>query len=83
MTPFEPGALLHGLLAAIQDPAPQAGFSAADPVARPEMVQRGMRFLMGAYSIVWLILAAYLLTVSIRLRRLGHQVKRLRERLGN
>jgi len=78
----EPGALLSGLLAAIQEAAPQATFTAADAAARPEVVQRGFRFLTAAYSVVWVILAVYLLTLSIRQRRLAQQIRRLRERLG-
>jgi CcmD family protein len=81
MSPFEPGGLFQGLFAAIQESTPPTVFSAAEAAARPEVVQRGMRFLMSAYSVVWLVLAAYLLTISIRLRRLGEQVRRLRERL--
>ena len=78
---LEPAGLLRGFFAAIQEATPPSAFSAAEAAARPEVVQRGMRFLMSAYSVVWLVLAAYLLTLSIRLRRLGDQVRRLRERL--
>ena len=82
MSWLEPGTFLAGLFAAIQETAPQTAFSAAEAAARPEVVQRGMRFLTGAYSVVWVILAAYLLSLSIRQRRLAQQLRRLRERLG-
>ena len=77
-----PGALLASLLAVVQEPAASTAFSAAEAAARPEVVQRGLRFLTGAYSVVWVILAAYLLSLSIRQRRLAQQLRRLRERLG-
>jgi CcmD family protein len=54
--------------------------AAADPVAVSE---RGLRFLMGGYIAVWVILAAYILSLSVRLRRLARQVRRLKERLGS
>ena len=82
MSWLEPGAILAGLLAAIQESAPQAAFTAAEAAARPEVVQRGFRFLTAAYSVVWVILAVYLLTLSIRQRRLALQIRRLRDRLG-
>jgi CcmD family protein len=86
MTWPEPAALLAFLQAAVQaavqEGTPPTAFSAAEAAARPEVVQRGMRFLTGAYSVVWVILAAYLLSLSIRQRRLARQLRRLRERLG-
>ena len=83
MIPFlEAGAVLHHLVSGIQEAGPATVFTAAEAAARPEVVQRGLRFLMGAYSIVWLILAAYLLSLSVRLRRVLQQLRRVRERLG-
>jgi len=56
---------------------------AADTVAsQPEFAARGFRFLVGAYSVIWLILAGYILTLSVRLRRLSQQVHRLKGRNG-
>lgn len=78
----EPSALVTAVLAAIQDAAPPTTFTAAEAAARPEVVQRGMRFLTVAYNVVWVILAAYLLSLSIRQRRLAQQIRRIRERLG-
>jgi CcmD family protein len=82
MTAFEPGTLLNGLLTAIQDNPVAAGVSAAEAAVRPDAVGRGLRFLAGAYGVVWTILGAYLVILSFRLRRLARQVRRLRERLG-
>jgi CcmD family protein len=71
--------LALSVVAALQDAA-----VAADTVAaRPQVAARGFRFLIGAYSVVWIILAAYLLTLSERLRRLSKQVHRLKERAGS
>jgi len=61
---------------------PVTGFSAENLAARPEIVERGLRFLNLAYTAVWVVLAVYLLTLSMRLRRLSTQVRRLRERAG-
>ena len=63
-----------------QDPA--AGFVAENVAARPEVVERGLRFLNLAYTAVWVVLAVYLLSLSLRLRRLSSQVRRLKERAG-
>lgn len=82
MTTFEPGTLLAGLLAAIQDSPAAAGVTAAGAAVRPDAVERGLRFLAAAYSVVWIILGAYLVILSYRLRRVARQVRRLRERLG-
>lgn len=65
-----------------QDAEPITRFTAETAAARPEVVARGFRFLIGAYTAVWTILAIYLLSISIRLRRLSQQVRRLKERLG-
>lgn len=78
----DPGAVLAVLLAATQEATPATAFTAAEAAARPEVVQRGLRFLTAAYSVVWVILAAYLLSLSIRQRRLARQLRRMRERLG-
>jgi CcmD family protein len=61
---------------------PSTGFSAAEAAARPEVVERGLRFLNLAYTAVWIVLAAYLFSLSVRLRRISLQVKRLKEKLG-
>jgi CcmD family protein len=67
---------------AVQTAAPQ-GASMANAVADPAAItEPGLRFLMGGYTVVWVILAAYILTLSVRLRRLTRQVRRLKERLG-
>ncbi len=76
------GALVTTLVALAQDAGSAAGFTAETVAARPEVAARGFRFLIGAYTAVWVILAAYLLTLSVRLRRLSQQVRRLKERLG-
>jgi CcmD family protein len=61
---------------------PVTGFTAENVAARPEIVERGLRFLNYAYTAVWVILSVYVLTLSIRLRRLSLQVRRLKERAG-
>ena len=75
---IEPVASVFALL--VQDPA--TGFTAENVAARPEVVERGLRFLNLAYSAVWVVLAVYLLSLSIRLRRLSRQIARLKERAG-
>ncbi len=75
---IEPVASVFALL--VQDPA--TGFTAENVAARPEVVERGLRFLNLAYTAVWVVLAVYLLSLSIRLRRLSRQIARLKERAG-
>ena len=59
---------------------PVTGFTAENVATRPEIVERGLRFLNYAYTAVWIVLAVYLLSLSVRLRRLVAQVRRLKER---
>jgi CcmD family protein len=61
---------------------PVTGFTAENVAGRPEIVERGLRFLNFAYTAVWVILSIYMLSLSIRLRRLSLQVRRLKERAG-
>jgi len=86
MTAFEPGTflagLLSGFLAAIQDSPAVAPIAAGASAVRPDAVERGLRFLATAYSVVWTILGTYLVILSFRLRRVSRQVRRIRERLG-
>ena len=82
MTLFEAAAGLLSLGAAIQAAAPEAPFVAGEAAARPDQVIRGLRFLTAAYTAVWVILAAYLVLLSVRQRRLERQLDRLRRRLG-
>ena len=71
-----------GLAALSQESAPASAFTAETVATRPEVVARGLHFLIGAYSVVWIILAVYLLTLSARLRRLSQQVRHLKEKSG-
>ena len=80
MTPFEPGSFLPVLLAGIQDAAAPA-MSAVDAAGRSEVLERGLHFLNAAYTAVWIILAGYLVLLSLRQRRLERQIRLLRERL--
>ena len=82
MTLFEAAAGLLNLGAAIQAAAPDVPFVAGEAAARPDQVIRGLRFLTAAYTAVWVILAAYLVLLSLRQRRLERQLDRLRRRLG-
>ena len=82
MSGFDPITFLGGLWAGIQDASPGIAMTAAEAVARPEAVQRGLRFLMAAYTVIWIVLALYLLSLSVRQRRLTQQLRRLRERVG-
>lgn len=69
-------------LVALAAQEPAARFVAENVAARPEVVERGLRFLNLAYTAVWVVLAVYLLSLSLRLRRLSAQVRRLKERAG-
>jgi len=80
MNAHDPNPLL-ALLAALQD-APLTRFATETAAADPGANARRFRFLIGAYVAVWTILAAYLFTLSVRLRRLSKQVRRLKERAG-
>jgi CcmD family protein len=75
---MEPLASAFALL--LQEPA--TGFTAETVAARPEVVERGLQFLNYAYTAVWVVLAVYLFSLSIRLRRLSRQIARLKERAG-
>jgi CcmD family protein len=55
---------------------------AATAALEPAQVERGFRFLTAAYTVVWVILAVYIMSLSVRLRRLSQQVRRLKERFG-
>lgn len=76
MVAVEPVSIGSMIAALIQDSG-----SAAAAAGQPVDVARGFRFLIGAYTVVWLILAAYMMTLSARLRRLSRQVRRLKERV--
>jgi CcmD family protein len=78
----DPPVLASALTTVAQEASRVTGFAAETAAARPEVVARGFRFLIGAYTAVWVILAAYLLSLSVRLRRLSAQVRRLKERAG-
>lgn len=82
MTLFEAAALFGHGLAAIQAAAPDAAAVVGEAASRPDQVARGLRFLNAAYVAVWVILAAYLVLISLRQRRLERQMQRLRQRLG-
>ncbi|HEV8200841.1 MAG TPA: CcmD family protein [Candidatus Polarisedimenticolia bacterium] len=82
MTLFEAAALVGHGLAAIQAAAPDAAIAVGEASSRPDQVARGLRFLNAAYTAVWVILAAYLVLISMRQRRLERQMQRLRQRLG-
>jgi CcmD family protein len=73
---------LPSLLFSVQEGTSAAGLGAETVAANPDKAARGFRFLIGAYTMVWTILAIYLLSLSIRLRSLSLQVRRLRDRLG-
>lgn len=42
---------------------------------------KNLSYLFWAYTLIWIILAAYLISLSVRLRSLASQVRRLRARL--
>lgn len=77
-----PDVPLLASMAALLAQEPVTGFTAETVAARPEVVERGLRFLNLAYTAVWVVLAVYLLSLSVRLRRLSLQVRRLKERAG-
>ena len=82
MTLFDAAAELLRAVVAIQAAVPDAGFVTGEAAARPDQVARGLRFLTAAYTAVWVILAAYLVLLSVRQRRLERALDRLRRRLG-
>jgi CcmD family protein len=75
--------LAAGLIqAATEGASAAAGMTADAAAARPEVVMGRLRFLSLAYTMVWVILAAYIALLSLRQRRLERMLRRLRERLG-
>jgi len=73
--------LLASLSAYAQEAVPAAA-GAVEAVARPDAVTRRLHFLVLAYSAVWLVLAVYLWTISIRLRRLHQAIRRVKDSPG-
>ena len=43
---------------------------------------KNLNYLFWAYTLIWIVLAGYLLSLSVRLRSLSSQVRRLKARLG-
>jgi len=82
MSLFEAAAFFGHGLAAIQAAVSDAAMGVGEAVSRPDQVARGLHFLNAAYTAVWVILAAYLVLISLRQRRLERQMQRLRQRLG-
>ncbi len=72
-----PHALLASLSAFAQEAAPAV--DAAAGAAGPDAITRRLHFLVGAYSAVWIVLAVYLWTISMRLRRLHQAIRRLKD----
>ena len=46
-----------------------------------ELELKNLDYLFWAYTLIWIILAAYLISLSLRLRSLSSQVRRLKARL--
>ncbi|HEU5182734.1 MAG TPA: CcmD family protein [Candidatus Polarisedimenticolia bacterium] len=42
---------------------------------------KNLNYLFWAYTIIWVALAAYILTLSVRLRAVSSQLRRLKDRL--
>jgi CcmD family protein len=42
---------------------------------------RNLNYLFWAYTLIWIVLAGYLLSLSVRLRTLSSQLRRLKARL--
>ena len=84
--PLPPAGSATGLAGALailaQTAEPITRFAAESAAAQPAVVARGFRFLIAAYSAVWFILAVYIVSVSVRLRRLSNQVRRMKEQSG-
>jgi CcmD family protein len=76
-------AMIQDAGAAIQAAAPEAPFVAGEAAARTDQAARGLRFLTAAYTAVWVILAAYLVLLSVRQRRLERALDRLKRRFGS
>ncbi len=78
---IDPAALGASLLTLLQEIAAPAARAAEEAASRPGTAERSLRFLAGAYIVVWGVLGAYMLILSVRLRALSRQVRRLKERL--
>jgi CcmD family protein len=42
---------------------------------------KNLNYLFWAYTLIWIVLAGYLLSLSIRLKTISSQVRRLKSRL--
>jgi CcmD family protein len=78
---FLTGHHLAGLLGAGIQAAGAGAATAFEAAGQSLVVERRLRFLSWAYTAVWLILAVYLLLLSMRQRRLERLVRQLRERI--
>ena len=63
-------------VAAAQAGSDMQGEGGLDPIEA-----RRLRFLFWAYTVIWIILAAYLLTLSVRLRAVREELGRVRSRV--
>ena len=76
-----------GVARAEPSPAPVAIAAAqASPDMQAEdgldpIEARRLRFLFWAYTVIWIILATYLLTLSVRLRAVREELRRVRSRV--
>jgi len=43
---------------------------------------KNLGYLFWAYTLIWIVLAGYLISLSVRMRSLSSQVRRLKARLG-
>ncbi|HUD71792.1 MAG TPA: CcmD family protein [Dongiaceae bacterium] len=75
------GHCLGGLLGAGIQAAGEGAATAFEAADQPLAVARRLQFLSWAYTAVWIILAAYLLLLSTRQRRLEKLVRQLRDRI--
>jgi len=74
--------ILPALVTLLQEIPSTAAAATADPASQAAIVERKLHFLAWAYTVVWVILALYLVSLSVRLRRLSGALRRLRARLG-
>ncbi len=62
-----------------QESGPITSMKAGDGLS--DLEERRLKFLFWAYMSIWTLMAIYLVSISLRLRSVGRELQRMRERI--
>lgn len=74
-------AVMPGLPAAHAQPSGSQVTTMAEGDALAAVEERRLRFLFWAYAVIWILMAAYLVSLGVRIRAIRQELDRMRERL--